>query len=786
MDTTQTGESDSPQPVAPTWLPENEEPISGVMAADNTVLMLYPPDLPEATRPVVGAHLGVPLRIYDLAPQGATVEFGPYLGQEKNDTVFLNCNGQPGVDSVQTQAVDDRMTLHIPKTMLLADAVNRITCTVRRGSDNKATSEPPLELLYNKIRPGNQDTSPGDGEHSELELILSDALRDGVGADFPAAGAQVCVSYPYCRAYDRIRLNLNGHDVFHQVTEQEAPGPGSSEPVKVCFNVTRADFEKAKDHPEFNISYTVTDQLGNGPDPDSPWSAVQIIDVDLAGARLPKALLREILNDPKDEPDIDLEKLGRNPLLVIVLTSDPRFLAGDDVLVTYTAKVTGKPDVVVPVTGTVTEDEFGQKQPCVLKVDNENVIAGSVVSVVYTLKRSNAAVGNSLETTARVIGEGLPKLQAPQLIKSVKRVLDPLDSANLQGATGRVEVVGYRQGDTVQLVVEGVPGAGSPTFQPKALNANNRANFLLNSAFIAANLGKPLTLRFVHLRAGKPVQTSPDLIASVGVIPNYGAALPTPIIGAENGSDLDVNKQDAKTLLNVSAWPHQVPGQRIWIDYIAIDREGREMVFEDLKGEAHTATQGLSRVIPFEWLSTRQDKSLVTIRMSVNYYGEDDKSKAVKFPERAYTVTTVLVEDFEDQPTQRITRAGERIVTPVLTFELLSTAVFPTNSAAYTYANIGTGTPGKQLHWYVVAQEKALITFVRPCQKLSFLSTGNIIDPHFADVHFYGTGGYLGQQRISLANRGKTIEFSGRDIIRLEFLANGNNAWVFDDFVLTS
>ncbi|WP_277760740.1 hypothetical protein [Pseudomonas sp. A34-9] len=785
MATTPTGQSNSPQPVAPTWLPENEEPISGVMAADNTVLTLYPPDLPEATRLEAGAHFGVPLRIYDFAPQGAAVRFGPYLGQLKGDTVLLDLNGQPGIDSTQTQAVDDTVTLHIPKKMLLADVVNRLTCTVRRGSGNMGTSEPPLELLYNKIRPGKEDTSPGDDEHSELELLLSDALRNGVGADFPAAGAQVCVSYPYCRAYDLIRLNLNGHDVYHQVTEQDAPDPGSSEPVKVCFNVTRADFEKAKDHPKFNISYTVTDQLGNGADPDSPWSAVQTIDVDLAGARLPKAFLRESLSGADESPDIDLEKLGANPLLVIVLTSDSRFLVGDDIYVTYTAKVTGKPDVVVTASGSVTKDEFDEKQRCVLTIANEKVIAGSEVTVVYTLLRGGASVGNSLVTTADVLGEGLPKLQAPQLIKSANRVLDPLDPANLQGAIGRVEVLGYRQGDTVQLVVRGKPGAGSPEFEPKALNANSRANFVLNSACIAANLGEPVDLHFVQLRGGKPVQTSPDLAASIGRIPDYHATLPTPIIGAESGADLDVNKQDAKTLLNVSAWPHQVAGQRIWIDYIGVDRDGNETVFEDLKGEAHSATQGLSRVIPFEWLSTRKDRSLVIIRTRVNYYGENDKSKAVKLPERTYTVTTVLVEDFEDQPTQRITRAGERLVTPALTFELLSTAVSPTHPTAYTQAAIDTSPPGKQLHWYVVAQEKAQITFVRPCQKLSFLSTGNMADPHFADVHFYGTGGYLGQKRISLANRGKTIEFSGRDIVRLEFLANGNIAWVFDDFVLT-
>ncbi|MBX9404979.1 hypothetical protein K5E40_04730 [Pseudomonas baetica] len=774
------GQSDSPQVVAPTWLPQNDMQISGVMGADNTVLTLDPPDLPEATRPVTGAHLGVPLRIYDLAPKGVKVVFGPYLDQDSGDTVYLNLNGQPGIDSVQTQAVDDEVTLYIPKKMLLADVVNRLTCTVRRSSNNMGTSEPPLELLYNKIRPGNQDTSPGDGEHSELELILSDALLNGVGADFPAAGAQVCVSYPFCRAHDRIRLNLSGHDVYHKVTEQEAPDPGSNEPVKVCFNVTRADLEKAKDHPKFKISYTVTDQLGNNPDPDSLFSAVQIIDVDLDGKRLPKALLREILNDPDDLPYIDLEKLGANPLLVIVLTSDPRFLAGDDIYATYTAKVAGKPDVVAKVTGTVTQDEFGQKQPCIIEVANEKVIANSDVSVIYTLIREGGSVGDSRVTTAQVKGEGLPTLRPPQLLKSVNRVLDPLDSVNLQGATGRVEVLGYRNGDTVRLVVEGAPGAGSPTFESKPLNANSRASFLLAKAFIAANLGKPVKLGFEHLRDGKPIQKSTILAANIGSIAHYHPDLPTPTVGGVNSTDLDVTQLDALTPLNVSEWPQQVLNQWVLIRYSGIDSDGKDTVFEEKVINA--ASSGLSRPVPLDWFFTLRERSQLSIDISVNFCGEADESMAVKFPPRNYTVKTLLVEDFEDELSRMIIRAGEVLVTPVLTFKLLSTAVFPTRPDVFTSAQIGSGEPGKQLHWYVVAQEKAEITFVRPCQKVSFRFYGNQPQTSYGEVHFYGAGGYLGQDRLDRPYR--TIEFSGLNIVRLELVAKGNVAWVFDDFVL--
>ena len=199
----------------------------------------------------------------------------------------------------------------------------------------------PLTLLYNKIRPGLKDTKPEVDGHSELALLLPDAIKNGVGPDF--VSAQVCVSYPYCRAYDTITLKCNGEIMSHMVGQNEAPqppNPGSPNPITVCFTVGRAYLDSAvRPSGKLDFSYTVTDQLGNTPDTDAVWSASQTADEDLAGTRLPEPILREIQNDPTDDPGIiDLEKLGNNPLLLIVLTSDPRFDLGDALSATYTGK----------------------------------------------------------------------------------------------------------------------------------------------------------------------------------------------------------------------------------------------------------------------------------------------------------------------------------------------------------------------------------------------------------------------------------------------------------------
>ncbi|MHC8294671.1 beta-propeller fold lactonase family protein [Pseudomonas sp. LB3P58] len=607
-------------------------------SSDNTVLVLYAPDVLGSTKPVEDGDCGVPIHIYDSPPMGAKVRVDAYLGQAPNDTVTLNLNGQLNIASKQTVSTDDSVFLYIPKNLLKPELVNSLTYTVTRGSQNMGTSRPPLEMLYNAIRPGNVDRDPGVDGHSELELILPDVIRNGVGPNF--VSAQVCVSYPYCRAFDRIWLNCNGFPVYHDVTPLEAPPPVSATPVTVCFPVTRADLESAKDHAQFKFSYTVTDQVGNNPDPNSPWSATQVVDVDLAGIRLPEPILREIQNDPTDEPStIDLEKLGSNPLLVIVLTSDHRFQAGDSISATYIATLPGQADVVVPVVGSVEVDEFGQKKPCILQVANDKVLANSVVRVSYQLIRGGVTVAASRTATARVIGEGLPNLQAPRLIKSVNGVLDPLDPVNLQGANGQVEVLGFRAGDTVQLIVKGAPGAGSPTFAAKPLNVNSRANFALSKAFIAANMGKKkLEFIYVLIRGGKSFP-SPALTATVGTIPDNHPSLSTPAMDGAIGKELDVTKMQASDQLRVGEWPQQVSGQCVWLRYDGFDTNGVAIFFEDCKGEPHTALPGLIRPAPIEWLKTLKDGSVLTISFRVNFDGVANSATAVTFPVRTYTVS---------------------------------------------------------------------------------------------------------------------------------------------------
>jgi hypothetical protein len=236
----------------------------------------------------------------------------------------------------------------------------------------------------------------------------------------------------------------------------------------------------------------------------------------------------------------------------------------------------------------------------------------------------------------------LPDLLEPSLIKSAGGMFDPLDPANLQGAIGRVEVLGYHPGDTVQLIVNGAPGAGSPTFQPKPLNnntrsASGRADFALDNAFTAANMDKEVKLRYALFRNGTS-HDSRTLSVFISKIPDNHPNLPTPAIDGVAGNELDVNKLQASDLLRVSGWPHQVSGQPVWLRYEGVNASGTVVAHDDRRGEPHTTVPGFTYPVPLDWLKTLKHGSEVRIIFRVNHDGVADTATATRFPVRTYIV----------------------------------------------------------------------------------------------------------------------------------------------------
>lgn len=428
---------------------------------DNTVLVLDRPRVLGATRPVIGADIGVSLVIYDLVTdgEGATVEIDPPLSGTMNpgDVMELWLVGE--TTFLYSKIIEDEnaiTTLRIPKGRLHADRINELFYIIKRGSNNIGTS-PMLTMLYNKIRPGLKDRFPNEEGHSELELLLPDAIKNGVGPDF--VSAQVCVSYPYCRAYDTITLKCNGESMHFIVGRDEAPeppDPGSPIATRVCFTVTRAHLEVAqRPNHELNFSYTVTDQLGNVPDTDAVWSATQTVDEDLAGRRLTAPDITEDPDDPNDDPStIDLDKLGGKDLTIQVYAAAPTWQTGDIIRMNYTVTPPGGQEA--PVETTVSRLPFTYK----LMIPNAKVIAGSDVRVIYDQVRADTVIAYSRSATAQVIGEAVT---VPPVITRVTDSKGEIDNGGTTTETSITITGSASAGQKVQLYDGDAPIGGELT-----------------------------------------------------------------------------------------------------------------------------------------------------------------------------------------------------------------------------------------------------------------------------------------------------------------------------------
>ncbi|MHC8391974.1 hypothetical protein ACYZTM_29110 [Pseudomonas sp. MDT2-39-1] len=632
--------------------------MTTAQSPENTVLVLDRPRVQGATQPVIGADIGISLVIYDLVIDGlgATVQVDPALSGtvDPGDVMELWLEGETTfLDNQIITDVNAITTLRIPKGRLHPDRFNVLFYIIKRGSQNIGTSEP-LILLYNKIRPGLKDTRPDIDGHSELVVLLPDAIKNGVGADF--VSAQVCVSYPYCRAYDTITLKCNGEIMTYKVGADEAPqppNPGSADPITVCFTVTRAYLESAiRLGGKLDFSYTVTDQLGNTPDTDAVWSASQTVDEDLAGTQLPAALLREQLNDPGDDLSvIDLEKLRGNPLLLIILTTDARFQVGYTVNALYTATLNGQPDVIVRVSGTVEADEFGQKKIVVLEVPNDKVEAGYTVTVTYELFDGTTLVGRSRTATALVVGEATIELERPSIQQAPNNTsLDPL--AAQQALTAIIPTEGLLPTDLLSVTWTGAPGTpaeGSHTTVPRPI-IEIGFSIALPTWLIPFSLGKPITVIFTITRGSASAQPSKPLTLNVLPLVLGDAYSPKLKQAANNGEGPELHLKDltAAGLMWFSDWPFIALGQYVWLTLSGTKANGDSYHQVIWAAPFAFTNQGwidngfFEALAPYAELMELKDGSTLTVEFKAALGRSQDEAQALAFPIRTYTVKALI------------------------------------------------------------------------------------------------------------------------------------------------
>ena len=542
-------------------------------------------------------------------------------------------------------------------------------------------------------------------------------------------------------------------------------------------------FQRAGDSPKFIFSYTVTDQLGNGPDTDSPYSGAVEVDVHLRETRLVAPDLAEDPDDPSDDPTtIDLAKLGSKDLTVLVHAFAPLWQPNDKIRVTYTAT---KPDA--PVESHTVEADVG-RIPFTYKlmVPNAKVIAGSVARAKYELVRGGVTIATSKTATANVIGGSTIVLLPPFLVAPA---VDPIDVlAYPNGVTVRIEYLEAQNGDRARLVVD--PPAGSPQFPLVEFNSDKQVDTVLSAAFLAARQGKVIEFRWNLNRNGGQAGKSPVATFSVLKIADGDSRLPTPNI-ADNTSDvLEVKELMPDARILAQKWLLFEPGQPLWVTCSGFDKNDNPVSKDVRSGEPNDSVDGLSVAAPVEWLKELKDGTELKITCAVNLDGSAIKANAVTFPLRSYGIKNIsppLHENFDDTPTQIIT-VGQRIALSSMTITFLSGTGQMGISDSLTYPPIPGKRSGQLLHLCYqpsTASQRCRIDLKSAYSKVSFWQTWTNTTTNTA--FFYNTAGQLlGERTFTLsAADAHLVEFTSNGITRIEILCNTYDWIALDYFSFT-
>lgn len=645
-------------------------------SAQNTVLQLLPPKVRLATDPVIGARIGVPLHaviFYNprTGVKSAEVTIDPpIVGTiKKGDDLRLWATDDPTLvgpvaeqdsglaiapillDAISIEEDDpaEPMQMYIAGSAFLVGVVLYLFYTIDRPSGNVGASQA-LTVIHNRIRPGLKDRLTVPGGHSELKLLLPDAIKNGVGPDF--VSAQVAVEYPYCRAYDRILFKCNGETIEIDVRADEAPEPpnhGSEIVTTIHFTVNRAFLERAKriDH-QLSFLFTAFDQLDNSADPDAQWSPPQTVVEDLDGLLFLKAILREIEGDTTDEPEIiDLKKLSNNDLTVAILTADARIEVGDEIEGVYTATRTGYPDVVEALKGIVEKGDFEPKKTCILKVPNHKVILGSSVTVTYEVKRNGVPIGKSQTAKAQVVGTYL-ELKPPSVLQASGATLDPM--AGLTRLTVVVPQGNTLPTDLLSICWTAKPGThaeGSIITEPKPISEIG-LNIDITPQLMAFCLGHEVTVSYIITRDREELAsetltlTVQDLSQSALTAPRLKEA-----DADGEGPELNLVNLTPEGKMWCPGFPLIAEDQFVWLLFKGTNADGTP--YEKYIWAAPFAFVNaqwvkdgfFEAVAPYEDLMGLLDGSNLTITMCVAFGKSEDLALAKCFQVRSYRVSAV-------------------------------------------------------------------------------------------------------------------------------------------------
>ncbi|WP_282384548.1 MULTISPECIES: hypothetical protein [unclassified Pseudomonas] len=606
---------------------------------DNTVMTLYPVIIPVATENVITdppaepptVTYGLPLKVFtdltrdEINAAGVQVVVDPPTDVGEYGSIRLFVNGEQS--GVPQPVINERMTFTVFQRALHDGVINTIQYILKNvaGNDSKSIE---AWALYNDTLPGGNDV-PGTGDHPGLLISLPEGLGNPavIEKDQAAKGVLLTFDYPHCRAYDQVTYEINRQTFKHTVTPEQA---GKAFSVLIGPDT----FQKIGSMNNCPFSYTVVDQLANATHRNR-WSKYIHANIDLERNFLPQPILREDPDDDMDDPAIvDLDELDGRPLLIVVAPTTSDFQKGDTVRgysrLNDSAEKPTQPGVIT--------DKFGVLQPCILELPNDQLTSGARLQVRYELERpAGTVVGHSRTAEAEVIGEAAPDLVAPIIKQAPGNSLDPL--AAKDALTALVFDPSIQLDDIIVVTwtsAPGTPADGSYTSPPHVVKVLGTQEIALDNKVLAYSFGGNVTVDYSKT-TGSATRDSLPLLLSVQDIADADPRLPTPTIDRVTGDELDPADVLPTDHTRTTAWPLIALGQKIWLTYREIKRDGSTGIVEEAyKGKEVTAEDlgGIRHPVPLDKLLMLENESTLEIEVKVSF--DETESGYKSLPKRMY------------------------------------------------------------------------------------------------------------------------------------------------------
>ncbi|MGG7675560.1 hypothetical protein ACQ4OE_24255, partial [Pseudomonas sp. WC2] len=242
-------------------------------------------------------------------------------------------------------------------------------------------------------------------------------------------------------------------------------------------------------------------------------------------------------------------------------------------------------------------------------------------------------------------------LRQPAIKEASGADLEPVNA--IDTLTAVVDYTGMSIGDTIIVTWTGAantPPGGSHTAPPKIVQTVAPQEIALDNKVVAFNLGKTTTVTYTVSRGGSPVPSS-ALNLHVKNLQQSALAKPTITQAANNGdgAELDVSGLTVDGTARIGGWPLIAVGQPVWLALTGINTDDspyrKELWKVPDKTDATWLSQGFSTVaIPRAELRNLKHGSALSLQFKAGLGGSQVESEAVSFPQRVYTVRSVVAE----------------------------------------------------------------------------------------------------------------------------------------------